>query len=70
MSRAKTHNLIGTLWIDLKTLANRWDCSRRTAARVARLNKIRAMKFGSGRNASVKFCFEDILRYEFGGKIF
>ena len=51
-------------WIDIKTLAYRWDTTRRTAARVARINNMKIMKLGRARNSSVKVKMEDVLKYE------
>jgi len=52
------------LFIDTATLADRWDSSRQTAAKVARLNKIRFFKTGKAQNAGLKFFFPDVLKFE------
>lgn len=53
----------GELFVSVKTLAARWDCSKTTASRLLDKAGVPAFYFGRGRNGSKRYKKEDIDRF-------
>lgn len=51
-------------YISPNQLARRWCVSRSTADRVARQNGFTRFMPGEGRNATVRYVMEEVIRYE------
>ncbi len=50
-------------FVSVKTLAERWDCSRTTVSRLLDEAGVEAFYFGKGRNGSRRYLNADIDRY-------
>ena len=50
-------------FVSLKTLAEQWDCSRTTVARILEEAGVQAYYFGRGRNGSKRYLKDDIDRF-------
>ena len=50
-------------FVSLKTLAEQWDCSRTTVARLLEEAGVEAYYFGKGRNGSKRYLRNDVDAY-------
>ncbi len=53
-----------TLYVAPRRLAERWDCSRTTAQRIADRAGITKVYLGEGRNGTVRYRLDEIQAYE------
>ncbi len=54
----------GTRYVSPRWLAERWDCSRTTAQRIADRAGITKVYLGEGRNGTVRYRLDEIEAYE------